>query len=79
MVFHWSLSDGKFPKASRTFLSILADLSSAVVWIVSAPPPISNSSNLITKPLVTVLIIIIRTPCEFFTPASVDGLSLESD
>ena len=35
MVFHWSLSDSKSPQVSRTLLSILADLSNAVVWMVS--------------------------------------------
>ena len=35
MVFHWKLSDSKFPQVSKTLLSILADLNSAVVWMVS--------------------------------------------
>ena len=34
MVFHWSLSDSKFPQVSRTLLSILADLNNAVVWVL---------------------------------------------
>ena len=34
MVFHWSLSDSKSPKVSRTLLNTLADLSDAVVWTV---------------------------------------------
>ena len=37
------------PQVSRTLLSILADLN-AVVWVVSARSPISNSSNLLPKP-----------------------------
>ena len=37
----------------RTLLSILADLSNAVVWIVSTCPLISKSSRPFTNPLVT--------------------------
>ena len=40
MVFYWSLSDSKSPQFSRTLLSILADLSNAVVW------SLHSSSNL---------------------------------
>ena len=54
MVFHWSLSDSKFPQVSRTRLSILAVLSNAVVWIVSTRPPTSKSSRPFNNPLVTV-------------------------
>ena len=39
MVFHWSLSDSKSPRVSRTRLRILAVLGNAVVWIVSTRPP----------------------------------------
>ena len=35
MVFHWSVSDSKSPKASRTLLCILSDLNNAVVCMVS--------------------------------------------
>ena len=42
MVFHWNLSDGRSPQVSRTFLSILADLSNDVVWMFSACPPFSS-------------------------------------
>ena len=42
MVFHWSLSDSKFPQVSRTLLSILAVLNNAVVWMVSTRPPASQ-------------------------------------
>ena len=35
MVFHWSLNDNTSPQVSSTLLSILADLNSAVVWMVS--------------------------------------------
>ena len=31
MVFHWSLSDRKWPQVSRILLSILTDLNNAVV------------------------------------------------
>ena len=45
MVFHWSLSDNKFPQISRNLLSILTDLKNAVVWMVFICPPIFNSSS----------------------------------
>ena len=46
VVFHWSLSDNKFPQVSRTLLSILANITYCVVWIVSILLLISSSSNL---------------------------------
>ena len=127
-VVHWSLSGSKSPQVSRTLLSILVDLNNAVVWMVSARPLISKSSNLSTKLLVTVpsapitigitvtfmlhscfnsqarsrylsffslsfsftcsqperqsslfvrFSLLLFTPWEIFTSASVDGLSLE--
>ena len=54
MVFHWSLIDCKSPQASRTLLSILAVLNSAVVWMVPICPPTSKSSSPFHNPLVTV-------------------------
>ena len=54
MVFHWSLSYSKYPQVSRTLLSILADISDAVVWMVSTRPFISKSSRPFINPLVTV-------------------------
>ena len=54
MVFHWSLGDSKSPKVSRTFLSILAVLNNAVIWMVSTCPPTSKSSRPFANPLVTV-------------------------
>ena len=45
MVFHWSLSNSKSPRVSRTFLSILADFNNAVIWMVSTCPLISKSSS----------------------------------
>ena len=54
MVFHWSLSDSKSPRVSRTLLSILAVLNNAVVWMVSTRPPTSKSSSPFSNPLVTV-------------------------
>ena len=54
MVFHWSLSDSKFPQVSRTLLSILAVLNNAVVWMVSTCPPTSKSSSRFSNPLVPV-------------------------
>ena len=54
MVFRWSLCDNKSPQVSMTLLSILADLDNAVVKMVSARPPISESSNPLTKSLTNV-------------------------
>ena len=51
MVFHSRLSDSKGPQVSWTFLSILAVLNNAVVWMVSTLPPTSSPFN---NPLVTV-------------------------
>ena len=45
MLSLWSLSDSKSPQVSRTLLSILADLSNAVVWIVSTCLLISKFSS----------------------------------
>ena len=45
MVLHWCLSDSKSPQVFRTLLGILADLSNAVVWIVSTYNLISKSSS----------------------------------
>ena len=42
MVFHLSVSDNKSIQVSRTFLSILADHSNAVVWKVAILSPISK-------------------------------------
>ena len=49
----------KWQQASGTLLSILADLSNAIVWMVSTNLLIYKSSNPWTNPLVTVSIIII--------------------
>ncbi len=54
MVFHWSLSDSKFPQVSRTLLSILAILNNVVVLMVSPRPPTFTSSSPFNNPLVTV-------------------------
>ena len=51
MVFHWSLSDSKSPQVSRTLLSILANLSNSVVWLISTRPLISDFYSHLTKPL----------------------------
>ena len=45
MVFHYSLNDRMSPQVSRTFLSILANLNKAVVWMVSIHSLISSSSS----------------------------------
>ena len=54
MVFHWSLSDSKSPRVSKTRLGILAVLSNAVIWIVSTRPPTSKSSRPFNNHLVIV-------------------------
>ena len=54
MDFLWSLSDNKSPQVSRTLLSILADLSNAIVWMASTRPFISKSFNPFINPAVTV-------------------------
>ena len=54
MVFHWSLSDSKFPQVSRTLLSILAVRNNVVVQMVSTRPPASKSSMPFNNPLVTI-------------------------
>ena len=51
----WILSDNKFPRVSRTLLTILADLNKIVVWMVSTCPLISKSSSPFINPSVTVL------------------------
>ena len=69
MVFHWSLRDSKSPQVSRTLLSILAVLNSAVVWMVSTRLPTSKSSSSFSNPFVTVpsapITIDIIVPCMF--------------
>ena len=54
MVFHWNLSDSKYPQDSRTLLNILAYLNKAVFWMVSTRSVISKSSSPFINPSVTV-------------------------
>ena len=54
MVSHWNLSDSRSPQVSRTLLSILADLTNVVVWMVSTRPHIAKSSSPWTNYLLTV-------------------------
>ena len=54
MAFHWGQGDSKSSWVSRTLLSILADLSKAIAWMVSIPPLISRSSNPFSRLLWTV-------------------------
>ena len=51
MVFHWSLSNSKSLQILGTLLNILTDLSIAVVWMISARPPILSPSSSLTKTL----------------------------
>ena len=74
MVFHWSRSDSMSLPVSWTLLRILADRSSAVVWMVSPHPPISIIIIII---IITIIIIII--PCKFFASVLANGFSLESE
>ena len=53
--FAWSLSDSKSLQLSGTFLSILANLNRAVVWIDSVLPQISSSFVLFSRLLGIVL------------------------
>ena len=53
-VSRWFPIERKFPQVSRTLLSILADLSNTVVWIVSSCPLIPKSFSSYINPLVTV-------------------------
>ena len=86
MVFLQSLSDSNSSQLSRALLSILPDLSKAVVWIISARPPISSSSSPLTQPLKTVpnALIIISIMVTFMfhmffsSPARSEYLSLFS-
>ena len=76
MVFYWSLWDSKFPKVSRTLLSNLLDLNSAVVWIVCtrclfsiAPSPFKDTLVIIPSTLVTIgitVIFMLHSFCFFF-------------
>ena len=54
MVFHWSLSDSKSPRVSRTTPSFLAVFHNAVVGMVYTRPPTSNSSRPFNNSFVTV-------------------------
>ena len=53
MVSKLSLFDNKSPQISRTLLSIMADLSNAVGWMVTTGPLISMFFSPFTNPLVT--------------------------
>ena len=54
MVFYWSLNDSKSLQESRTLLSILADINSVVVWMISTRPLISKPTLPFNNPSVTV-------------------------
>ena len=45
MASHWSLNDSKCPQVSMTLPSILADLDTAIVWIISICPHIFKYSR----------------------------------
>ena len=50
MIFRWGLSDSICPQIFRTLLSILIDLSNAVVLMISTYPLISQSSSSFNNP-----------------------------
>ena len=52
--FSWSFSNNKFPLVLRTLLINQADFNSAVIWLVSILPLISNSSSFLARFLGTV-------------------------
>ena len=52
-VSHRRLGDSKSHQNSRTLLRILADLTNAVLWMISTGPIISQSSSPCTNSLVT--------------------------
>ena len=58
MVFNWSLGDSKSLQVSRIFLSILADLSYAIICMVSTRPFISKSFS----PFINPSVIVSRAP-----------------
>ena len=58
MVFLWSLRTSKSPQVSKIFLSILAILNNAIVWMVSIRPPTSKSSS----PFISLLVTVPNTP-----------------
>ena len=75
MVSHWSLRDSKSTQVSTTLLSILANDSNAVLWMVSTRPLISKSSSpctihLMTVPSapITIIITVNSVFHSFFTP-----------
>ena len=71
VVFHWNLSDSKYPQVSSTLFSILAVLNNAVVWRASTRPLISKSSSPFINPLVTVpkaqILILLFTFFQFYS------------
>ena len=50
MVSNWILTDNKYPKVSRTLLSILANLNNVIIWMVFTFPLIYKFSCLCTNP-----------------------------
>ena len=54
MVFHWSLSDSKFSRVTKTLLSILTEINNGVVGMLLIHLQISNFSRSIFKLLETV-------------------------
>ena len=53
-ISHWSFSDTRSHKVSKTVFSILTDLNNYVVWMVSTHPLFSKTSSLCTNPFVIV-------------------------
>ena len=51
VIFHWILSDSKFPQDSKNLLRLQADLNIVVVYIVSILPLIFTSPSFFSKHL----------------------------
>ena len=66
MVFHWSLSDSKFSKVSRTLL--LVDLNNAVIWMVSIRPPVPLLLLLLLSLLLLSISFISKSSSPFINP-----------
>ena len=69
MVSHKSLSDNKSPQVSKTLLSILPDLNNAVVWMVSARPPVLIPIlwSVLRAPITTSKILNVKYYCVWFS------------
>ena len=70
---HRSLSEGKFPQVFRILLSILADFSNAVVWMVSTRSLISKSS----RPFINLFVTVLRAPYYYYYHLLLESFSYQ--